>query len=348
MKVAVLCGGLSPERNVSKSSGTKVAAALNKKGHQAVLIDMYFGLEDYEGEISEIFSNPPALFSAEVGEVAPDLEKIKNERKLKSDSQFGVGVLEVCQMADIVFVALHGQCGEDGKLQATFDLLGIKYTGSGFLGSAISMDKDVTKKMLIPHGIKTPAWQVLDSEEMTVEKIIAEIEIPLVIKPVDSGSSVGVSIAFTKKELEEAVKQSVADGGRYIIEQYVSGREIQIAVLGAKALPSIEIITHDGFYDYKNKYKAGLADEVCPSEIMSEQESYLAKTVEKIFEILDLSAYCRADFILDDKGEFWFLEMNTLPGMTPTSLMPQEAAASGIGYEELCEKIIEYSLEKYK
>ena len=195
MKIAVLCGGLSPERNVSISSGTKIAGALQESGHQVVLLDMFFGLEDYSGDIAAIFDNPPALGGTHIDESAPDLESVRAQRKLRSPSLFGEHVLEVCAMADIVFLALHGRTGEDGRVQATLDLLGIPYTGSGYLGSAIAMDKDLTKRVVAPLGVKTPAWMLVESDGMDIDAVCAQVKLPCVVKPDDSGSSIGVSIA---------------------------------------------------------------------------------------------------------------------------------------------------------
>ena len=337
MKIAVLCGGLSPERNVSISSGTKIAGALQESGHQVVLLDMFFGLEDYTGDIAAIFDNPPALGGTHIDESAPDLESVRAQRKLRSPSLFGAHVLEVCAMADIVFLALHGRTGEDGRVQATLDLLGIPYTGSGYLGSAIAMDKDLTKRVVAPLGVKTPAWMLVESDGMDIDAVCAQVKLPCVVKPDDSGSSIGVSIA-----LEAAARE----GSRILIEQYIRGREVQIGILGDKALPSIEIIPAEGFYDYRNKYQPGAAKEITPAEIPAETEQRLADAALTVFHALNLSAYSRADFILDAEGELWFLEINTLPGMTPTSLVPQEAAAVGISYSELCEQIIAAALHK--
>ena len=333
MKIAVLCGGLSPERNVSISSGTKIAGALQESGHQVVLLDMFFGLEDYSGDIAAIFDNPPALGGTHIDESAPDLESVRAQRKLRSPSLFGAHVLEVCAMADIVFLALHGRTGEDGRVQATLDLLGIPYTGSGYLGSAIAMDKDLTKRVVAPLGVKTPA-------------VCAQVKLPCVVKPDDSGSSIGVSIANDEQELRAALEAAAREGSRILIEQYIRGREVQIGILGDKALPSIEIIPAEGFYDYRNKYQPGAAKEITPAEIPAETEQRLADAALTVFHALNLSAYSRADFILDAEGELWFLEINTLPGMTPTSLVPQEAAAVGISYSELCEQIIAAALHK--
>ena len=321
MKIAVLCGGLSPERNVSISSGTKIAGALQESGHQVVLLDMFFGLEDYNGDIAAIFDNPPALGGTHIDESAPDLESVRAQRKLRSPSLFGAHVLEVCAMADIVFLALHGRTGEDGRVQATLDLLGIPYTGSGYLGSAIAMDKDLTKRVVAPLGVKTPAWMLVESDGMDIDAVCAQVKLPCVVKPDDSGSSIGVSIANDEQELRAALEAAAREGSRILIEQYIRGREVQIGILGDKALPSIEIIP-------------------------AETEQRLADAALTVFHALNLSAYSRADFILDAEGELWFLEINTLPGMTPTSLVPQEAAAVGISYSELCEQIIAAALHK--
>ena len=293
MKIAVLCGGLSPERNVSISSGTKIAGALQESGHQVVLLDMFFGLEDYTGDIAHVFDDPPALGGTRIDESAPDLEAVRAQRKLQSPSLFGEHVLEVCAMADIVFLALH-----------------------------------------------------VESDGMDIDAVCAQAKLPCVVKPDDSGSSIGVSIANDEAELRAALKAAANEGSRILIEQYICGREVQIGILGDKALPSIEIIPAEGFYDYRNKYQPGAAREITPAEIPAETEQRLADAALTVFHALNLSAYSRADFILDAEGELWFLEINTLPGMTPTSLVPQEAAAVGISYSELCEQIIAAALHK--
>ena len=249
-------------------------------------------------------------------------------------------------MADIVFLALHGRTGEDGRVQATLDLLGIPYTGSGYLGSAIAMDKDLTKRVVAPLGVKTPAWMLVESDGMDIDAICAQAKLPCVVKPDDSGSSIGVSIANDEAELRAALKAAANEGSRILIEQYICGREVQIGILGDKALPSIELIPAEGFYDYRNQYPPGAAREITPAEIPAETEQRLADAALTVFHALHLSAYSRADFILDAEGELWFLEINTLPGMTPTSLVPQEAAAVGISYSELCEQIIAAALHK--
>ena len=346
MKIVVLAGGLSPERNVSLSSGTMIAHALRGLGHQAALVDMYFGLEAYTGPVADYFDAPLTDQWKQVDPKAPDLAEIRAARKWQSPSQFGQGVLELCQMADIVFLALHGTCGEDGRVQAAFDLMGIPYTGAGYLGSGLAMDKDLTKRVVAPLGVKTPAWMLVESDGMDIDAVCAQVKLPCVVKPNDSGSSIGVSIANDEQELRAALEAAAREGSRILIEQYIRGREVQIGILGDKALPSIEIIPAEGFYDYRNKYQPGAAREITPAEIPAETEQRLADAALTVFHALNLSAYSRADFILDAEGELWFLEINTLPGMTPTSLVPQEAAAVGISYSELCEQIIAAALHK--
>jgi D-alanine-D-alanine ligase len=346
LKIVVLAGGLSPERNVSLSSGTKIAQALRGLGHEAALVDMFFGLEDYPGlEPEGLYSAPAPEKWRVVDRAAPDLDEVRKSRRWTGKGDFGPGVLELCQKADLVFLALHGQCGEDGRVQAAFDLLGIPYTGSGYLGSAIAMDKDLTKR-LVAHVVDTPAWSFAEYTEADVDALTEKTAVPCVVKPVASGSSIGVSIAYDKKELRAALLEGLHFGGRCVLETYVSGREIQVGVLDGKALPAIEIIPKVGFYDYENKYQPGAAEEVCPAPITEAQAADVARRAQAVYETLGLAVYSRADFILDKEGKFWFLEINTLPGMTPTSLMPQEAAAAGIDYPALCQHIIDSSLKE--
>ena len=346
MKIVVLAGGLSPERNVSLSSGTMITHALRSLGHQAALVDMYFGLEDYDGPLEAFFDRDVTDRWKQVDPKAPDLEAVKRQRKWKSPNQFGQGVLALCQMADIVFLAFHGTCGEDGRVQAAFDLMGIPYTGAGYLGSAIAMDKDFTKRLIAELDVATPKWRRAEYTMKDIDSLTSTTPVPCVVKPVASGSSIGVFIAHTKKELYAALVKGLEFGGHCVLEQYVKGREIQVGILAGKALPSIEIIPKAGFYDYENKYQPGAAREITPAEIPAETEQRLADAALTVFHALNLSAYSRADFILDAEGELWFLEINTLPGMTPTSLVPQEAAAVGISYSELCEQIIAAALHK--
>ena len=341
MKIVVLAGGLSPERNVSLSSGCRVCAALRERGHQVAFIDMYLGTPEAP---ETLFGAPIPEELTKIGRQAPDLEAVRAERGQGGDGQFGPGVLELCRMADIVFLALHGACGEDGRVQAALDLLGVPYTGSGYLGSAIAMDKDLTKRIVAPLGVVTPKWRKVAVTEDNRGELASTVELTCVVKPLDSGSSIGVSIARTREELDDALAQAVRLGGRTVIEEYIAGREIQVGILGDRALPSIEIIPKGGFYDYENKYQPGAAEEICPAPIPPEWEKRLREAALTVFRVLGLSVYSRADFIVTQDGTPWFLEINTLPGMTPTSLVPQEAAAVGIGYGELCERIINASL----
>lgn len=340
MNIVVMCGGLSMERNVSITSGTLICRALRELGHRAVLVDMFYGLEDIDTPPEAIFDNLPPLKEAHVSEEAPDLEAVRARRRWKSPSVVGRGVFELCALADVVFLGLHGALGEDGRIQAALDLMGVPYTGSGYLGSAIAIDKDLTKQLARAAGVRTPEWRIVHYGAEQIEALGAELRLPCVVKPVDSGSSIGVAIAHTREELKAALRENLALG-RVIVEQYISGREIQVGVLRGKSLPSIEIRPKHGFYDYRNKYQAGAAVEICPSPVEPEIERRLGATALKVHKLLGLRTYSRADFILTESGEIYFLEINTLPGMTPTSLMPQEAAAVGIDYRRLCQIIVD-------
>lgn len=346
MNIVVLAGGLSPERNVSLSSGTLICRALRKMGHRAVLLDPFLGLEP-DLTVSEAIFDREALcpMSDQVGVEAPDLDQIRAMRPDGGGSFFGPGALELCRIADLVFIGLHGRCGEDGRLQAALDLLGVPYTGSGYLGSAIAMDKDLAKRVVSADGVRTPAWQLLTYDRSEIESIVSEADFPCVAKVRDGGSSIGVYICEERDALERALREALRFGNEIILEQYVRGREFSVAVLEEQSLPPIEIIPNAKFYDYISKYQPGAAREICPAEIDAAVDRELRDTARKIHRILGLDVYSRIEFIVDAEGRAWFLEANTLPGMTPTSLVPQEAKAAGISYEELCERIITASLK---
>lgn len=342
MKITVLAGGLSPERDVSLSSGALIAASLIRSGHKVALADVYVGVDIKNGIDALFVSNPPAPYR--VSEAEPDLEKIIAENGGRRQL-IGPGILELCAAADVVFVAMHGAMGENGQLQATLDNYGIRYTGSGYDGSLLAMDKELTKKLLAAEGVATPPGICGKSREMTAARVLSEVGLPCVVKPCDCGSSVGVSIVHNESELESALNLAASFGGRVVVEKKICGREFSMGVLDGQTLPAIEIIPKSGFYDYKNKYQGGATEEICPADLTDDEAARMSRAALRVFGILRLRGYARIDFILDSQsGECYCLEANTLPGMTPTSLLPQEAAAVGIGYDELCERIAELAL----
>lgn len=346
MRIVVLAGGTSTERDVSISSGLLVSSALREKGHEVVLLDVYTGYEQDICDVDLLFKmNYSFTDSAKVGETISDIEEIKEKRRDKSNRYIGENVIDICSCADITFLALHGGEGENGQLQAAFDLLGIKYTGSGYLGSALAMNKGITKSVLIQNEILTPAGSVFKSacEAQSWNTF------PCVVKPCSGGSSVGITISQNADEYNASVKEAFGYGeNEVVVEQYIKGREFSVGLLDGKALPPIEIIPNEGFYDYKTKYQAGAAQDVCPADITPEEESTMRSAAAAVYEALHLQSYARVDFILDEKGDAYCLEANTLPGMTPTSLLPQEAKVDGMDFADLCERIIEISIDKYK
>lgn len=343
MKIVVLAGGLSTERNVSLVTGTKVCSALRRKGHQAVMVDLFLGQESIDVPMDQLFDLLPELKEITLSGEAPDLEAVKAGRKWKSPSLFGPGVLEICQKADVVFLALHGGYGEDGRIQAAFDVLGIPYTGSGYRGSAIAMDKKLTKELMIVHGIRTPTWKDFQGSVDDIPSMMKEIQVPCVVKVPKSGSSVGVVIVRKQEELEPALRTCLALDSSILVEQYITGREFTCGVLEDRALPSVEIVTEN--YSYANKYN-GRTTEYCPGRIDSKTEKIIEDTALAVHRMLGLSTYSRSDFMVAEGGEVYCLECNTLPGLTDTSLVPQEAAAIGIGYDDLCERIVLDALKK--
>lgn len=344
MKVAVLCGGLSVERDVSITGGILIARALRERGHRVVLIDSFFGC-------TKGYNNPDELFTTEqvdapipVGESEPDLEAIRASRPQSDNSVLGSNVIEICRAADITFFAMHGEEGENGKLQATFDVMGIKYTGSGYLGSALAMNKTITKELFAQAGIPTPAGITVYSGETPYKNV----GFPCVVKPCSGGSSVGTSIVREPSEYEAALESAFRYESAVIVEQYISGRELTCGVIDGAAMPIIEIIPKAGFYDYKNKYQAGLTEELCPAPISSALTEKVQRLSERVNSVLMIDAYCRVDFLMDESETLYCLEANTLPGMTPTSLVPQMAKTQGKSYGELCDELIAVSLKKYE
>lgn len=350
MKIVVLAGGLSTERDVSFKTGEMVTKALRENGHQVILLDVFMGYSDKEEDLTGIFDRAEAVSVkvAAIPETAPDLEKVKAQRKDQSDNFFGPNVIELCRMADIVFMALHGENGENGKIQAAFDLFGIRYTGTGYLGSALAMNKGMAKQLFLENGIPTPRGTSLKRGEDAAKIETCGIHFPCVVKPCSGGSSIGVSIVHDKAEYEQALKEAFRWENELVIEEYVKGREFSVGVIDFQALPIIEIAPVEGFYDYKNKYKAGSTVETCPAELSEQITKEMQEYAEKVAEVLGLNTYSRTDFLLDAEDHIFCLEANTLPGMTPTSLLPQEAKVTGVDFNQLCEKLIESSMRKYK
>lgn len=345
MKIVVLAGGLSTERQVSLTSGTGVCRALRERGHQAILVDMFLGLEDYNGSLADIFDAPDGLCGDNrVHSTEPDLEAVRRSRRDQGPSMLGKDVLAVCAMADLVFLALHGACGEDGRIQATLDLLGVPYTGSGYLGSGMAMDKSVTKRIMDAAGVPTAPWHDVRYTREDIPRLAQELPVPCAVKIINGGSSIGVELPDTREELAQTLERMLAYGNHVIVEKKIKGREIQVAVLGDTYLPAVEIIPRGAYFDYFCKYQKDGAQEICPAPITQEQWRTVGELALRLHRALDLGVYSRADFILDEEGSFWCLEINTLPGMTPTSLVPQEAAQVGLSYGDLCQRIVDESL----
>lgn len=342
MKIVVLAGGLSLERHVSLTSGAMVTQALRKSGHDVALVDLYFDNEETFEALAKK-EIPQDYFSVNTN--IPDLFALQEKKGRNKENSIGLGVLDLCKQADLAFLALHGACGEDGRLQAVLELEGIAYTGSNHLASAIAMDKDLTKRLIFDK-IPTAKWEKVTVTGENIDELIEITPLPVVVKPLNSGSSIGVSIVREKAALKKALEDCIILGGDTVLEELIVGREIQVAILGENTLPAIEIMVEQGFYDMENKYLPGKATEVCPADISSDVAEKLAQYALTAFQTIGLQVLARADFIVTEDGTPYFLEINTLPGMTPTSLVPQEAAATGMNYEELCQKIVDLSLKK--
>lgn len=345
MKITVVAGGNSTERDVSLVSGTQVYKALKEKGHQVVLLDVYLGVE-YE-DLDVIFEDTRdwAEGIRAISTKNPTIEELRALKQGETDF-FGKNVCEICKRSDIVFMALHGANGEDGRIQAAFDLMGIKYTGTDYLSSAICMDKAITKEYFLMGNVPTPkSVTVFKGEDI---RSMAEIVgYPLVLKVSRGGSSVGVYMVTNKEELLNTANEAFRYEDKVLLEEFIKGREFTCGLLEGRALPVVEIAPVEGFYDYKNKYQAGSTIETCPANISPELTRKIQEAAELAYKVLHLQTYARIDFMTDTEENVYCLEANTLPGMTPTSLLPQEAVAEGMDYGSLCEHIIEISMKKY-
>lgn len=343
MKIIVLAGGTSTERKVSIVSGTNVCKALREKGHLAVLVDVFCGVENAD----------PAKFFPEhydVDEASAYMSSF-NDRvpalQASRKSFFGPNVLAMCEQADVVFLALHGANGEDGRLQATFDLMGIPYTGTGYLSSALAMDKTITKYIFQAKGVPTAKGYEISRHHALATPDDKGLSYPVIVKPACGGSSVGCTIAENIEQFKASVATAFQLEDKAVVEEFFKGREFSVGVVEGKALPVIEIAPKEGWYDYKNKYVPGATIETCPAQITQEQTLRMQRHAEDAMMALGITSYGRIDFLMNEQGQMIVLEANTLPGMTATSLLPQEAAETGVPYADLCEKLIQVSLKNF-
>ena len=339
MNIVVLAGGLSYEREVSLSSGGQIASALEERGHRALLLDVCQGNNQRTFESAYSMQQQEVHpFEYYIDEKEPDMprfiEKNRTQNKL-----IGENVLLLCQEADFCFIALHGGIGENGKLQALFDIYGIRYSGSGYKGSLLAMDKDISKQLMKMNGIPTPKWQILKEGQAV------DYAGHCVVKPIDNGSSIGVELVESKEQFSNALKKVKQYNSKVMIEEKIAGREFSVGILGDKVLPVIEIIPKKGFYNYENKYQKGATEERTPADIPDDLAQRLSELTMLVNQTLGLSIYARMDYLVTKEGEIYCIEANSLPGMTPTSLLPQEAAAVGISFAELVERIVELSLQ---
>jgi D-alanine-D-alanine ligase len=327
MKVAVLMGGRSSEREISLRTGHGVAAALRTLGHDTASVDAADG--------------HPLMPGAEEGS-ARSAEVV---RALPLRAQVAVVDVPAVREADLVYIALHGTFGEDGRVQALLEMAGKRYTGSGVLASALAMDKTMSKRIFMDAGVPTPRWAQLAPGTTDPARAAAALEacggLPVVVKPNQDGSSVGLSIVREATELGPALELAAATGDAILVEEYVPGRELTVTVMGDRALPVIEIRPKDGFYDYVNKYTKGRTEYFCPADL---PEAVAARTRELgllAAQVLGCRGISRVDFRLPPAGEPSCLEVNTIPGMTPTSLVPMAARAVGMSYEDVVARTLE-------
>jgi len=326
MKITVLLGGTSAERDVSIASGLRISEALRTRGHDVRLVDPATGAIPGEAE--------RGLRATHVETEPPSLEELAalSERAVIP----GLVELDEVRWADVVFLGLHGGAGEDGTLQALLDLAGIRYTGSGHLASALAMDKDLSKRLFVAAGVPTADWLMAPADVKTVERHLGW---PVVVKPSKQGSTVGLSIVRAPGAYEAAVREAARYDDEVMIERFIEGRELTVGVLGGETMPVGEIKPKHEIYDYECKYTPGMATEDFPADLPESIAAEVQRLSLAAFRALKLRGYARVDFRLGGDGVAYCLEVNTLPGMTELSLIPQAAAAAGMPFPELCERI---------
>lgn len=334
MKIAVLLGGTSAERDVSIVSGVSIARALVENGHEVEAIDCAYGdrvIRNLEEDISKV--------------IAPIPSDIEN-KKMELNRNILMTVDYVIERKfDLIFNALHGGYGENGQLQALLELCHLPYTGSDSTASAVGMSKHFSKIIFQKNEIPTAPWFVINKGEKIDPEAFRKIGLPVVVKPNDQGSTVGLSIVRSDEEIENAAAKAFAYGKCVMVEKYIPGKELTVSVLGNRALPVIEIIPKSGLYDYESKYQSGKTEYVCPAQIPDDAAQKLQAFGYQAYKSIGCQGYARVDFRMDPHGEIFCLEVNTLPGMTPTSLVPKAANAVGVSFNQLIEEIVESALD---
>ena len=332
MRITVLLGGTSSERDVSTASGLRIAEARRTRGHEVRLVDPATGPVGADAEHE--------LRQTSVKRAPPTVEELA---ALAAQSHLArLTELDDVRWAEVVFIGLHGGVGEDGTLQALLDLAGVRYTGSGHLASALAMDKDLSKRLFLDAGIPTAEWLMAPASAERVEKQLA---FPVVVKPSKQGSTVGLSIVRERGGLASAIAEAKRHDDEVMIERFVPGREMTVGVLGGEALPVGEIKPRHEIYDYECKYTPGMATEEFPADLPVEVATRMQEQAVAAYRALKLGGCARIDFRMAPDGVAYCLEANTLPGMTELSLIPQGAVAAGITFPELCERIAVLALE---
>ena len=327
MKVAVLMGGRSSEREISLRSGHGVAQALRNLGHDATSVDAADGSVLPAGKEESAAAKRDAVL------------------KLPLSAMLAAVQVPAVRDADVVFVALHGTFGEDGVIQAALELAGKTYTGSGVLASAIAMDKAMSKRVFEREAIPTPHWVLLESgvQGRSIDTSLLG-GYPLVVKPNAEGSTVGLSIVKHPSELDPALEKAARHDHQILVEEYIEGRELTVAVVGEEAFPVVEIKPKSGFYDYEAKYTKGKTEYICPAPLEKELGRHLRELAVECAAVLGCRGVVRVDFRLSEQDEPQVLEVNTVPGLTPTSLVPMAAQAKGLSYDQLVGRMLDLAL----
>ncbi|OGU66457.1 MAG: D-alanine--D-alanine ligase [Stygiobacter sp. RIFOXYC12_FULL_38_8] len=329
MKIALLLGGTSPEREVSKKTSKSILGALRELGHEVIPIDPAYGLNQPKDE-NDFFAE-------------------KDYTELSNKNYIDIINSQLFDDIDLAFLALHGRWGEDGTIQSLLEMRGTKYTGSGILTSSLAMDKAMTKVVIQHFGVSTPSWIVADINEKDFleypQKIKNQFGYPCIIKPNDQGSSVSLTVCKFDADVIPAIKLALQFSDKALIEEFIPGRELTVAVLDGVALPILEIVPKGGLYDYESKYTSGKSEYIVPAPMPEEVRIDIQDQAVKAFNAVGCKCYSRIDFRLTEENKEYCLEINTLPGMTSLSLVPKAAAAAGISFVELIDRIVQNAVK---
>lgn len=346
MDILVLAGGISLERNISLLTGHRVAETLRRKGHRVIILDTYLGYGSLNNDLTNAFEHPEEVSLQKVVEadVVPDLWAVKKRRRTSDSSLIGPNVIKFSRMADLIFIALPGSGNETGKIQGLFDLYGLDYTGSSALACSMAMNKSSAKQIFLANGVVTPKWRTIRKHDAEAHTLPAGLNYPVVVKPNSGGASIGVTVVNDDNTYAKALNEAFVWESEIIVEEYISGREFSVSIIGNEVYPVLEVNGKDGIFDAKHTLRQNSGDAYCPADLEEEILNQIKTAAKEAADCLGINSYSRVDFRMSTNGDLYCLECDALPALTESGRFARSVLAGGVGFDEMCEKIIEESL----